>query len=110
MSDELRDLTMGELIERNVALGREVDRIRDARRLIQAEVDRRAALDRDARAIAGLSDELQGRALAAADPELIERVGALRDWPPAQTVAPAGIESAEQVGEPGRRRGLFRRG
>lgn len=105
--DELRAATTEELTERNIALGAERDRILDARRVIGAELDRRAAIDRNARAIVALPDELQTNALAGADPELIARVGELRleqHLPATQTVEPEGIESAEAVGTPGRRR------
>lgn len=106
---DLHDATTEELEARNSALSAERDRIKDAQRLITAELDRRAEVLRHARIIAALPDELQGRALAEADPELIEHVGRLRDQPqpPPQMIAPEGIESAEEVGEPGRR--WFRR-
>lgn len=104
---DLRDLTNEELTERNIKLDHEKDRIRDARLEIKTELDRRAELERAAAAIAGLPDEHQARVLAGADAELIARVIDLRldyDLPPAQTLEPAGIESQEAIGEPGRRR------
>jgi hypothetical protein len=106
MSD-LRDLTNEQLTDRNLHLGGQIDTIRNARLEIKRELDRRAELERAAQAIAGLPDEHRARALAAADPELAERVVQLAaDLPaaPAQTLEPDGIESAEQLGEPGRRR------
>jgi hypothetical protein len=87
MSD-LRDLTNEQLTDRNLHLGGQIDTIRNARLEIKRELDRRAELERAAQAIAGLPDEHRARALAAADPELAERVVQLAaDLPaaPAQT-------------------------
>lgn len=103
----LRDYTTEQLIERNIALGHEKDRLMDTRREINAELDRRDEISRAARAILELPDDYQAKALTAVGPELVSMVSELRaeqGLPPAQTLEPVGIESEEVVGTPGRKR------
>lgn len=111
--DELRTLTTDQLHARNLSLINQRDTIKEAQRAITRELDRRDEIGRQARVLAELPDEMRAAALAGADPELSERVTALVvesavPRPADQTIEPEGIESAEAVGEPGRKRGWRR--
>lgn len=109
----LSTLTPEQLTERNIALGDEVQRIKTAQRAIGAELDKRAHVERSARAILGLPDEHQAVLRPGLPPEIVTRLEELREaeanQPEAQTVKPDGIESGEVVGSPGGRDGFDQR-
>lgn len=102
----LKTHTPEELTARNIELGLQIDAIRAERKEITAELDRRAAVERDARHVASLPEHLQDRLMGGLDNETMMRFVEIRAEQerldvPVQMVAPDGVASGEAVGTPG---------